>query len=171
MFVALPYVCLFTFFFDDRVPPRMQSFSLEPVQPVPREQTSFGPSCPFHCSILVAQLRHFIAFLIPRTILAWNSHPLRLYVLKSRLSRSVPHAGWVDWRCRPTVLEYEDSERDDAHRLDTVRDAAGANDQRIGVALFHPLGIVLVRIEPSPYLWSIFKLNPDITFIAAMPLG
>ena len=45
-------------------------------------QHHFWGLVPFHYGILAVIAGHIIAFLIPREILAWNSHPLRLYVLE-----------------------------------------------------------------------------------------
>ena len=39
----------------------------------------------------------------------------------------------------------------------------------VAIALFHPWGSSWFATNMSPYLWSIFKLNPDISFITAMP--
>ena len=36
-------------------------------------------------------------------------------------------------------------------------------------ALFHPWGSSWFATNMSPYLWSIFKLNPDVSFVTAMP--
>ncbi len=42
----------------------------------------FWGSVPFHWGILVLFLGHLTAFLIPRGLLAWNSHPVRLLVIE-----------------------------------------------------------------------------------------
>ena len=39
----------------------------------------------------------------------------------------------------------------------------------VGIALFHPWGSSWFATNLSPYLWSIFKLNPDISYVIAMP--
>ena len=39
----------------------------------------------------------------------------------------------------------------------------------ISVALFHPWGSSWFATNLSPYLWSIFQLNPDVSYVAAMP--
>jgi len=40
----------------------------------------------------------------------------------------------------------------------------------VGVAMFHPWGSSWFASNMSPYLWSIFKLSPNITYVVAMPL-
>ena len=39
----------------------------------------------------------------------------------------------------------------------------------VSIALFHPWGSSWFATNMSPYLWSILKLAPDITFVTAMP--
>ena len=83
LFVALPYVCLFTFFLMTIYRYRMQSFSYSSLSSQFIENKHhFWAVVPFHYGILVITAGHLVEFLIPRTILAWNSHPLRLYVLE-----------------------------------------------------------------------------------------
>ena len=83
LFVALPYVCLFTFLLMTIYRYRKQSFSYSSLSSQFLENKQhFWTVVPFHYGILVVTAGHLIAFLIPRSILAWNSHPLRLYVLE-----------------------------------------------------------------------------------------
>jgi nitrate reductase gamma subunit len=39
------------------------------------------------------------------------------------------------------------------------------------VAVFNPWGSSWFAASASPYLWSLIKLNPQIGYVAAMPLG
>jgi nitrate reductase gamma subunit len=39
----------------------------------------------------------------------------------------------------------------------------------VSIALFYPWGSSWFATNMSPYLWSIVKLSPDVTFVAAMP--
>jgi respiratory nitrate reductase gamma subunit len=83
LFVALPYVCLFTFFLVTIYRYRVQSFSYSSLSSQFIENKHhFWAVVPFHYGILVVTAGHFVAFLIPRAIMAWNGHPLRLYVLE-----------------------------------------------------------------------------------------
>ena len=83
LFIALPYMCLFTFFLMTVYRYRMQSFSYSSLSSQFLENKHhFWSVVPFHYGILVVTCGHLIAFLIPRSILAWNRHPLRLYVLE-----------------------------------------------------------------------------------------
>lgn len=83
LFIASPYVCLFTFFLMTIYRYRAQSFSYSSLSSQFLENKQhFWVVVPFHYGILAVTVGHFVAFLIPRSILAWNSHPLRLYVLE-----------------------------------------------------------------------------------------
>ena len=164
--------CLFTFFLMTIYRYRMQSFSYSSLSSQFLENKHhFWAVVPFHYGILVVTAGHFIAFLIPRTILAWNSHPLRLYVLEiSALAFGLLTLIGLDRHRRAAVLQHEDPHGDDADRLDSVCHAAGADGQR---RVASPCSIRGVRRGSqrimSPYLWSIFKLNPDVSYVAAMP--
>jgi nitrate reductase gamma subunit len=83
LFIALPYVCLFTFLLMTIYRYRQQSFSYSSLSSQFLENKQhFWAVVPFHYGILAVTAGHLIAFLIPRSILAWNSHPLRLYILE-----------------------------------------------------------------------------------------
>lgn len=80
LFIALPYVCLFTFLLMTIYRYRHQSFSYFSLSSQFLENKQhFWAVVPFHYGILAVTAGHLIAILIPRSILAWNSHPLQLY--------------------------------------------------------------------------------------------
>lgn len=172
LFVALPYVCLFTFLLMTIYRYRAQSFSYSSLSSQFLENKQhFWTVVPFHYGILAVTFGHLIAFLIPRSILAWNSHPLRLYILeisalacglltliglvglmlrRSTISRIRRVTSLNDWVLFGMLL---------------VQTASG-----VGIALFHPWGSSWFASNLSPYLWSIFLLQPDITFVSSLPL-
>ena len=74
---------MITFFLMTIYRYRAQSFSYSSLSSQFLENRHhFWAVVPFHYGILVVTAGHLIAFLIPRSVLAWNSHPLRLYVLE-----------------------------------------------------------------------------------------
>lgn len=172
LFVALPYICLFTFFLMTVYRYRLQSFSFSSLSSQLLENKHhFWTVVPFHYGILVVTAGHFVAFLIPRTLLAWNSHPVRLYVLEVSalafgLLTLVGLVGLVVRRFSNTKLRSVTSHTDWLlFAMLLLQTASG-----VSLALFYPWGSSWFASSLSPYLWSIFKLNPDISFIAAMPL-
>jgi len=171
MFVALPYVCLFTFFLMTIYRYRMQSFSYSSLSSQFIENKHhFWAVVPFHYGILVITAGHLIAFLIPRSILLWNSHPLRLYILEVSalicgILTLIGLAGIIVRRFTNSKLRMVTTVTDwILFAMLLVQTASG-----VGIALFHPWGSSWFASNLSPYLWSIFMLNPDITYVAAMP--
>jgi len=171
MFIALPYVCIFTFLLMTIYRYRMQSFSYSSLSSQFLENDHhFWAVVPFHYGILVVTAGHLLAFLIPRTILAWNSHPLRLYVLEiSALAFGILTLiglmGVIIRRFSNSKIRYVTTVTDwILFLMLLVQTVSG-----IAVALFYPWGSAWFASNLSPYLWSIFQLNPDITYVSALP--
>jgi nitrate reductase gamma subunit len=171
LFMALPYVCLFTFFLMTIYRYRMQSFSYSSLSSQFLENKHhFWAVVPFHYGILVITFGHLIAFLIPRWILAWNRQPLRLYVLEVSalifgLLTLIGLVGIILRRFSNTKVRKVTTITDWLlFAMLLVQTVSG-----VGIAIFHPWGSSWFASNLSPYLWSIFKLNPDITFVTAMP--
>lgn len=171
LFVALPYVCLFTFFLMTVYRYRMQSFSYSSLSSQFLENKHhFWSVVPFHYGILVVTLGHLVAFLLPRTLLAWNSHPVRLYVLEISalacgLLTVIGLIGVIVRRFSNTKIRRVTTVTDwILFAMLLVQTVSG-----VSVAIFRPWGSSWFASTLSPYLWSIFKLNPDISYVVAMP--
>ena len=172
LFIALPYVCLFTFLLMTIYRYRAQSFSYSSLSSQFLENKNhFWAVVPFHYGILAITAGHLIAFLIPRSILAWNSHPLRLYVLEI----SALACGLLTLIGLIAILIRRGS-------TTRIRKVTTLNDwilfvmltvqvvSGIAIALIHQWGSSWFATNLSPYLWSVFKLNPDISYVTAMPV-
>ena len=171
LFVALPYVCLFTFFLMTVYRYRVQSFSYSSLSSQFLENKNhFWAVVPFHYGILVITAGHFLAFLLPRTLLAWNSKPLRLYVLEiSALAFGILTliglVGVIVRRMSNSKVRTVTSPTDwILFGMLLVQTASG-----VSIALFYPWGSSWFATNLSPYLWSIVKLAPDVSFVVAMP--
>lgn len=171
LFVALPYVCLFTFFLMTIYRYRAQSFSYSSLSSQFLENKHhFWAVVPFHYGILAVTAGHLIAFLIPRTVLAWNSQPLRLYILEVSalacgLLTLIGLVAIVIRRGTTTRIRQVTTVTDwILFAMLLIQTISG-----VGIALFHPWGSSWFATNLSPYLWSVFKLNPDISFVVAMP--
>lgn len=171
LFIALPYVCLFTFFLMTIYRYRAQSFSYSSLSSQFLENKHhFWAVVPFHYGILAVTAGHVIAFLIPRSILAWNGHPLRLYILEV----SALACGLLTFIGLVAIVIRRGS-------TTRIRQVTSVNDwilfamlliqtiSGIAVAVLHQWGSSWFATNMSPYLWSIFKLNPDISYVVAMP--
>lgn len=170
-FIALPYVCLFTFLLMTIYRYRQQSFSYSSLSSQFLENKQhFWAVVPFHYGILAVTAGHLIAFLIPRSILAWNSHPLRLYILEISalvcgLLTLIGLISLIARRGTTTRIRKVTTVTDwILFAMLLIQTVSG-----VAIALFHPWGSSWFATNMSPYLWSIFKLNPDVSFVTAMP--
>jgi nitrate reductase gamma subunit len=100
LFGALPYAAVIVFLLASIARYRGWRFSYSSLSSQFLENRQhFWGLVPFHYGILVVLTGHLVAFLIPREILAWNSHPLRLYVIEvSALAfGALTLVGWGGW--------------------------------------------------------------------------
>jgi nitrate reductase gamma subunit len=171
LFAALPYVAFCTFFLFTIVRYRVRSFTYSSLssQFLENKQHFWG-LVPFHYGIIVVITGHLVAFLIPRELLAWNSRPLRLYILEAAalafgllalIGLSAAMVRRVSVRKIARVTNHGDWF---VLALLLVQISTG-----VAVAVFHPWGSSWFAALATPYLWSILKLNPDLTYISAMP--
>jgi nitrate reductase gamma subunit len=172
LLIVLPYVVFFTFFLMtiQRYVRRSFTYSSLSSQFLENQQHFWG-LVPFHYGILVVLAGHFVAFLIPREILWWNSHPLRLYVLEATglvfaLLTIVGLVAAIVRRITVSKVRQTTTAVDwILYALLLVQVATG-----ILVALHYPWGSSWFAATLSPYLWSLLKLSPDITFAQGVPV-
>jgi len=169
--IVLPYLALATFLIGSIYRYRSRKFQVSSLSSQFLEgRKLFYGSVPFHWGVLFIFCGHLIAFLIPKTVLAWNSHPVRLLVLEISafvfgISMLV---GLVNLFIRryTTPRLYPVTNKMDfvVYVLLILQTFAGlwiAYNFRWGSSWFSTL--------LSPYLNSIFKLNPDITAVVLLP--
>jgi nitrate reductase gamma subunit len=171
LFNIFSYLAFFTFFLVTIRRYRSRGFTYSSLSSQFLEnQQHFWALVPFHYGILVVLTGHFVAFLIPRGILLWNSHPLRLYILEATalvfgiltlvgLGASIIRrftvgkvktaTSPVDWLLLTLLM---------------IEVIAG-----VAMALFYPWGSSWFAAIAAPYLWSLLTLNPDIGYITPMP--
>jgi respiratory nitrate reductase gamma subunit len=174
LFGVLPYVAAVTFV----VLIAARRYGVPPFIP-PRQPPPSTGSAPylaervlFGYGILVILAGHVLGFLIPEKVLLWNSDPLRLYVLEvsALIFGLMTLVGLV-----LTVVRCSTSAeaRRGTHILDWFLYALLLLQVASGVyvALFHGWGSSWYAISAVPYLRSVFKLDPNISFISAMPVA
>jgi nitrate reductase gamma subunit len=171
LFAVLPYVSVVLLVVVTIQRYRSQRFTYSSLSSQFLEnQQHFWGLVPFHYGILVVIGGHIVAFLIPREILAWNSHPLRLYVLEITalvfgLLTLIGLLAAVSRRSSNARLRVVTSVSDwILYGLLLLQVASG-----VYVAVFYPWGSSWFAASAAPYLWSLVKLNPDISYITAMP--
>lgn len=125
---------------------------------------------PFHYGILTVLAGHLIGFLIPREVLAWNSVPVRLYVLEVSafafgLLTLVGLVSIIVRRHNNARVKMVTSVADwILLGLLLVQIASG-----LYVAIFQSWGSSWFAALVSPYLWSLVTFSPDISFVTALP--
>lgn len=171
LFAILPYMVAITFLPVTIQRYRARGFTYSSLSSQFLEnQQHFWSLVPFHYGILVVTAGHIVAFLLPKQLLAWNSQPLRLYVLE--ISALIFAALSLVGLCAALIRRFTSSK---VRRVTTTRDwvlfalllvqiASG-----IGVAIFHPWGSSWFAAAVTPYLWSLAKLSPNLAAVSAMP--
>jgi nitrate reductase gamma subunit len=173
LFAALPFVALVLFLLGTIYRYRMQSFTYSSLSSQFLENRQhFWAMVPFHYGILTVLAGHVVAFLVPRGILAWNSKPLRLYILEGSalafgIMTLVGLLAILLRRGSSRKLRVVTSKADLVlYALLLVQVASG-----VYVALFYPWGSSWFATSAAPYLRSLLLLSPEVGWIAAMPFA
>ena len=171
LFAVLPYMAVFTLILVTIQRYRAQSFTYSSLSSQFLENRHhFWGLVPFHYGILAVIFGHIIAFLIPRQILLWNSHPLRLFILElaalifGLLTLIGLLAGLVRRWSNAKVRVVTSTSDWIIYALLLIQVISG-----IYVAVIYPWGSSWFATSAAPYLWSLVKLNPDIHYVASMP--
>ena len=173
LFVFLPYVALVLFFFMTIWRYVFSSYTYSALSSQFLENRHhFWGIVPFHFGILFVLAGHAVAFLIPRTLLAWNAHPVRLWVLEvsALIGGLLALVGLVNLMVRRWTHPR-------VRRVTTTMDWIVLGMlfvQILGgvlVALFCRWGSSWFAAALSPYLWSLVTLDPmhGLGLIAGMP--
>ena len=131
----------------------------------------FWGSVPWHYGILIIIGGHVIGFLIPRSVLAWNGVPWRLYVLEISalafgLLTLVGLVLLIIRRATSARIRVVTSGTDVVLLLVLlVQVIAG-----IYTAIVYRWGSSWYAAFAVPYLWSVIKLQPDISLVSNLPL-
>lgn len=131
----------------------------------------FYGSVPWHIGILGILTGHLIGFLFPRSVLAFNGVPVRLYILESvaLLFGLMCLVGIVNLIIRRHVSARI---RAVTSVMDVVVLLLLLIQVVLGVytAIFYRWGSSWYAASVVPYLRSLFTLQPDVAMIAPLPL-
>lgn len=134
-------------------------------------QYHFWGIVPFHFGLMTVLAGHLAAFAVPRGFLLWNSVPARLYLLETTgfVFALLALIGLANLMVRRFT---EPSLRAVTTPMDWVVLALLAGQIFLGayVAVFRPWGSSWFAASLTPYLWSILKLSPDLSYVAPLPL-
>jgi len=171
LFAVLPYIALVLFIVGTVVRYRKSGFSYSSLSSQFLENKHhFWGLIPFHYGILTIFVGHAIGFLIPRELLWWNSLPLRLYVLEisGLIAAMLTLVGLTSMVMRrmfdPKIKAVTSTSDWILISMLTLQIVGGTL-----VAVFHAWGSSWFAVSAAPYLWGILTLNPDISYIVAMP--
>ena len=172
-FIGLPYAAIFvvligTIFRYLNLGFKVSSLSSQFLE----SRELFYGSRPFHWGLLFLFFGHLLAFLFPRTVLLWDSVPVRLLILEivafgfgltalfgliMLIARRVKNKRLLVVTSKMDIVVYV---------ILTVQIVSG-----IWVAFFFRWGSSWFASSITPYLRSLFLFDPDITAVAQLPLA
>ncbi|HPE58338.1 MAG TPA: respiratory nitrate reductase subunit gamma [Bacteroidales bacterium] len=172
-FIGLPYAALFvvligTIFRYLNFGFRVSSLSSQFLE----SKELFYGSRPFHWGLLFLFFGHLVAFLFPRSVLLWNSMPVRLVILEvTALAFGITALYGLSLlilrRARnPRLIKVANKMDIVVYVVLTVQIVTG-----LWVAVYFRWGSSWFASSLTPYLRSIFTFSPDISAISAMPLA
>ena len=173
LFAALPYVAIVLFLgvSIQRYRHNPYSFSSLSSQFLESKRLFWG-SVPFHLGIVVLFFGHLIGFLFPRQVMIWNRVPARLFILET--SAMVAALLCLVGLCG---LIYRRSTSDRLRANTSVADIVVyvlllfSIGTGLWVALTLRWGSSWYAQAAAPYVWSIFKFDPQIQYVAVLPLA
>lgn len=172
LFAAFPYIAVITLLLVSIQRYRAQTFTFSSLSSQLLEnKRHFWAMMPFHYGILMVFVGHLFAFLMPRTILSWNSAPMRLYLLEvTGLACAVlTFVGLIAMMVRrftnPKLRVVTTPADVVLYALLVFQIVTG-----IAIAVIHPWGSSWFASSLTPYLRSLFTFGPDISYIVGMPM-
>ena len=173
VFIVLPYAAMLIFFLGTIMRYRMAPYTYSSLSSQFLEnRRHFWGLVPFHYGIVTVLIGHIVAFLLPRQILEWDSQPLRLYILEISalvfgILTVVGLVGAIARRLTVSKVRAVTNNFDwIVLSLLLVQTVSG-----VYVAIIHPWGSAWFAAAVSPYLWSLVRFNPDISYVSMMPWG
>lgn len=132
----------------------------------------FYGSRPFHWGIIFLFFGHLVAFLFPRSLIAWNSIPIRLVILEVvafgfGVSTLFGLFMLIIRRLKHRRLLMVTTKMDAFVYVILLTQVISG----LWVAYFARWGSAWFPAVLTPYLKSLFFFNPDITAVVALPLA
>jgi nitrate reductase gamma subunit len=170
LFIALPYIALTVFLIGTVYRYKGTKFKFSSLSSQFLEgKKLFWGSVPFHWGILVLFFGHLIAFLLPDVILSWNSSSLRLIILEVAsfifgLSALIGLFNLFVRRSSNARIEVV------TNRMDLLIELILLVQIVFGlwIAFEFRWGSSWFASVLSPYLTSIFTLNPQIDSVSSL---
>jgi nitrate reductase gamma subunit len=171
-FVVLPYVALVLFFLVGTIRYRRRPFSVSSLSSQFLDNRKhFWSTVPFHYGLIGVLLIHLAGLFIPDTMLAWNTSIVRLIFLEvTGLALGIMSLiGLVNAMSRRLQSSRI---RVITNRTDWVLLILLLAQIILGilVAIYNGWGSSWFATNASPWLWSLFTLQPELSYVAGMPL-
>ncbi|MBI5642283.1 MAG: respiratory nitrate reductase subunit gamma [Deltaproteobacteria bacterium] len=172
LFGALPYVLIMTAIVGAiwRFRSNKYTWSSQSSQFLENKTLFFG-SFPWHYGIITILVGHIIGIFVPSAILAWNGVPVRLYILEltalafgflalfgllaliyRRLTNSRVKALTSSWDVLILIVLL-------------IQVVTG-----LGNSILYRWGSNWYAGAAVPWMWSVFKFNPNVDYVATLPL-
>lgn len=169
--IGLPYATLVVFLVGTIFRYKMTKFSYSSLSSQFLEgRQLFWGTMPFHWGILFLFVGHLIAFLVPRGLLAFNSHPVRLLIIEvsALMFGLLVLGGLVTLFIRRTTNPRL---RVVTTRMDMIVFVLLIVEVILGlsVALGYRWGSSWFASVITPYLRSVMVFQPEIGAVASMP--
>jgi nitrate reductase gamma subunit len=171
-FVMFPYMVMGIFFVGTIYRYRQTGFKVTSLSAQFLEgKQGFWGTVPFHWGILMILLGHLVAFWFPASVLSWNADPVRLFAHES-LSFTFAVAVVVGLCALILRRLINPRLKVVTTKMDLFLEFVLLFQVLLGcwIALGYRWGSSWFAADLSPYLWSIFKLNPQPEAVYAMPL-
>ncbi len=172
LFVVFPYLSFVVFLLMTIQRYRTQTFTYSSLSSQFLENKHhFWGMVPFHYGVLAILFGHIIGFMVPSTVIAWNAQPLRLYILEVSalicgILTVVGFANVIIRRFKSKKIMTVTTPADwTLYIILMLQFASG-----VYIAIFERWGSTWYASNAAPYLWSLLKLSPDVSFITAMPV-
>jgi nitrate reductase gamma subunit len=171
-FSAYPYIAIIVFLVGTTYRYRETGFKVTSLSAQFLEsRRGFWGTVPLHWGILMVFLGHLVVFLLPESVLAWNSDPARLILHEGlgftfAVAIVVGLVGLIIRRLTNPRLKMVTT------RMDLFVELFLLAQVLLGcwIALGYRWGSSWFAADLSPYLWSILKLSPQPEAVIAMPL-
>ncbi len=173
LFVGLPYAALAIMLVGTILRYMNKGFTVSSLSTQFLEGKSlFWGSQPFHWGLMFLFFGHLVAFLFPKSVIAFNAVPVRLLILEVTafafgIATLFGIIMLVIRRMTNKRIQLVTS------KMDMVVFATLLTQIISGVwiAYFHRYGSTWFAASITPYLYSIFTFSPDISVVATMPLA
>lgn len=131
----------------------------------------FWGSVPWHYGIIIILTGHLIGFLFPKSVMAFNGVPMRLYILEVAamafaILTLIGIVGLIYRRVSNTRIQAVTSKMDVVLLVLLLFQVISG----LWVALAYRWGSDWYVSVAVPWLWSLIKLSPDIAAMAQLPL-